>query len=366
MNSEQTDDTLTAPSRKPDWFGMFGPYLGLLLVFGVFCGLTWWEYQLDAFLNLTNLRYQVLHYSVLAIVAIGMTWIMISGGIDLSVGNVVSLVTVVTFLVYRWSFHALAPYTFLLFPELFEVLPDLLAVAAGLATGLCAGAINGIVITKFKVLPFVATLGMMGFAYGLGRVISENQPLPFPVNPDESAYFRPPIWVSWFSSAKPVPESLEWLQIGYAPWSVILLAVISGTCLGLTVLGRYCYAIGSNEATAKLCGINVDWVKLILYSVAGLITGWAGIVQTARSNGGNFDAQEGLELQVIAAVVIGGGSLNGGQGTINGTIAGVLLLAVLENGCSTMRWPVEVRFIIIGAILILVSALNSWRQQRSA
>ena len=241
-----------------------------------------------------------------------------------------------------------------------------MAVAAGLATGLCAGAINGIVITKFKVLPFVATLGMMGFAYGLGRVISENQPLPFPVNPDESAYFRPPIWVSWFSSAKPVPESLEWLQIGYAPWSVILLAVISGTCLGLTVLGRYCYAIGSNEATAKLCGINVDWVKLILYSVAGLITGWAGIVQTARSNGGNFDAQEGLELQVIAAVVIGGGSLNGGQGTINGTIAGVLLLAVLENGCSTMRWPVEVRFIIIGAILILVSALNSWRQQRSA
>jgi ribose transport system permease protein len=211
------------------------------------------------------------------------------------------------------------------------------------------------VITRLKVVPFVATLGMMGVARGLAQSLSKGTPVLFP---DPAA---PPRWVPWLGAIEPEPA---WLVIGPAAWSVVLAALAVALLLRYTVLGRYCYALGSNEATARLCGIRVERTKVILYTLAGLLTGWAGILQVSRSSAGRHDVAAGLELDVIAAVVIGGGSLSGGEGTVTGTLVGALMITVLSNGCSKLGLPMEFRFIIIGMIIIVVSAINTWRQRQ--
>jgi ribose transport system permease protein len=322
-----------------------GPYLGLLLVIALFSFLTWRQGTLKSFLSVDTLRLVTVHAAVTAMVALGMTIVMISGGIDLSVGYVVSLVTVTTMLAYRWA----TGYSFL------AGTASAWALAAGIGTGVSAGWCNGMLITRLKVVPFVVTLGMMGVARGLAQSLAKGTPVTFP-NPAE-----PPAWVNWLRAIEPRPS---WLVVGPAVWSVVLAAVLVAILLRYTVLGRYCYALGSNEATARLCGINVGRTKVILYTLAGLLTGWAGILQFARSRQGLHDVQAGLELDVIAAVVIGGGSLSGGEGTVMGTLVGALMIQVLENGCSKLGLPMEFRFVIIGIIIIGVSAVNTWRQRR--
>jgi ribose transport system permease protein len=330
-----------------NWLTVLGPYLGLVLIVALFSALTWYKYKLDLFLSLDNLRLITLHAAVIATVALGMTVIMISGGIDLSVGYAVSLVTVVTVLVYRQA--AACPL------ELIQGSASLWAIGAGLASGGLVGLGNGLVITRLHVMPFVATLGMMGVARGLGQYLAGGTRVAFPDS------VHPPAWVPYLSRIEPEPT---WLIVSPSVWSVLALAVLVAVFLRYTVLGRHCYAIGSNEATARLCGIRVGRTKIILYSLAGLATGWAGIIQTARSGAGSHDVTAGLELEVIAAVVIGGGSLTGGQGTVTGTLIGALILAVLQNGCSLMRLSNEVRFVVIGVIVIAVAALNQWRERR--
>jgi ribose transport system permease protein len=333
--------------RGIDWLTWLGPYLGLALVVGLFSYLTWRRGELDKFLSLDNLRLIVVHSSIGAAVAVGMTWVMISGGIDLSVGYVVSLATVATVLVHRWATGTGYP--------LLVGTADAWAIAAGLATGALAGLGNGLLITRLQIVPFVATLGMMGAARGLAQHLSEGKPVVF------RNVIEPPAWVSWLRAIDPEPP---WLVLGPAAWSVLLLGVVAAAALHYTVLGRYCYALGSSEATARLCGIRVDRTKVVIYTLAGLMTGWAGVLQTARSGSGFYNIQAGLELEVIAAVVIGGGSLAGGAGTVSGTLVGALLLGVLDNGCSKLRLQNEFRFIVIGAIIVVIAALNSWRQRR--
>jgi ribose transport system permease protein len=336
------------PRRPEEILALAGPYLGLLVVIALFSVLIWAARGPDGlgrFLSLGNLKLVAVHAAIPAAVALGMTVIMISGGIDLSVGYVVSLITVTTMFTYRWA--AGQPYL--------AGAADLLAIAAGLGTGLACGWTNGMLITRVHVVPFVVTLGMMGAARGLAQYLTHGQPVEFP-NPAE-----PPAWVPWLGAIEPEPA---WLGIGPAAWSVLLAAVAVAILLRYTVLGRYCYALGSNEATARLCGINVERTKVILYTLAGLLTGWGGILQFARSRSGLHDVAAGLELDVIAAVVIGGGSLSGGEGTVTGTLVGALMIAVLSNGCSKLELGMEFRFIIIGLIIVVVSALNTWRQRR--
>ncbi len=322
-----------------------GPYLGLLLVVGLFSLLTWQRGELGYFLSVGNLKLVTVHAAVPAAVALGMTMVMISGGIDLSVGYVVALGTVTSMLAYRWAAAS---------PSLAGT-ASLWAVGVGLGTGIAAGWANGILITRLKVVPFVITLGMMGVARGLAQSLSKGTPVTFP----EPAH--PPAWVPWLGAIEPEPA---WLGVGPAVWSVALLAVIVAVILRYTVLGRYCYALGSNEATARLCGIRVDRTKVILYTLAGFLTGWGGILQFARSRAGLHNARIGLELDVIAAVVIGGGSLTGGEGSVGGTLVGALIIQLLENGCGKLELPMEFRFIIIGLIIVIVSAVNAWRQRR--
>jgi ribose transport system permease protein len=353
VTSTLASDPPLAPEEPPDpatrrfaeVLSLLGPYLGLFLVIALFSVLLWQRGQLDRFLSLSNWKLITVHASIVAAVAVGMTLIMISGGIDLSVGYVVSLVTVITVLAYRWAFAH---------PWLKDS-ASLWAILAGVGTGGLAGLGNGVLITQLRVAPFVVTLGMMGAARGLAQYLSEGQPVAFP------NVIEPPAWVPWLGAIEPAPR---WLGMGPAPWTVVLLALAAGVLLRFTVLGRYIYALGSSEPTARLCGINVERTKILIYVLAGLITGWAGILQTARSGSGFYNVQAGLELEVIAAVVIGGGSLTGGEGTIAGTLVGAILLQVLDNGCSKLDQPREFRFILIGAIIVGVAALNSWRQRR--
>jgi ribose transport system permease protein len=299
------------------------------------------------FLQLSNWKLMVAQTAVPATVALGMTIIMISGGIDLSVGYVVSLVTVTAMLAYRWAAAH---------PGWAEV-ASVVAVLAGLGTGVVSGLANGVLITRLKVVPFVVTLGTMGMARGIAQSLCHGEPVPLP----DTA--NPPAWMAWLPAISPTGR-WQWLAVSPSVWTVLILALLVAVLLHYTVLGRYCYALGSNQATARLCGISVDRTKVIIYTLGGLLTGWAGILQFARSRAGLHDVRAGMELDVIAAVVIGGGSLNGGEGTVTGTLVGAMMIAVLENGCAKLGLQQEFRYIIIGFIIVAVSAVNTWRQNR--
>ena len=147
-------------------------------------------------------------------------------------------------------------------------------------------------------------------------------------------------------------------------WSLLFLAIVTGVVLHLTVFGRHVYAVGSNEATARLCGVNVARTQLIVYTLAGLLTGWAGVILFAHSNSGNPTLGEQMELDVITAVVIGGASLSGGKGTVIGALLGVAILGLIKNGVSLFNVPVEMQYILIGVLLLANVALNRWRRGR--
>jgi ribose transport system permease protein len=227
---------------------------------------------------------------------------------------------------------------------------SLLAVAAGVAAGGLCGLVNGLLVTRLHLPPFVATLGMFGIARGAAVWLAERKVLAFPLG-------GAPQWSNTLASVQH-----EYLNPGL--WSLVLLAILTAVLLHLTVFGRHLYAVGSNEATARLCGVNVPRTKLIVYTLAGLLTGWAGVVMFAHSNSGNPTLGEQLELDVITAVVIGGASLSGGRGTVIGAMLGVAILGLIKNGVSLFDVPVEMQYILIGVLLLANVSLNVWRQRR--
>jgi ribose/xylose/arabinose/galactoside ABC-type transport system permease subunit len=338
--------------------------LGLLAIVVLFGLLLAGKGQLVNFLGQSNLQVLLHKSSIPAIVALGMLLVIVSGGIDLSVGSVIALVTVVMMQIYRLVYNgpeAVLP------ADLLEVLQQrgltwkgtqssllasIAAVPAGVGLGGLCGLCNGLVITRLRVTPFVATLGMMSVARGLAVWLAGRTRISF-LGPR-------PAWVDSLSRS-----SGQVLLFDPGVWSMLLLAVIVAVMLRTTVFGRYCYAIGSNEATARLCGIAINRNKVALYTLAGLLTGWAGLLVFAHGNGGDPNAAVGLELDVIAAVVIGGASLSGGQGAVGGTLLGVLILGILENGVSFCNVPVEVKYILIGTIVIVNTALSQWQRRRS-
>lgn len=319
-----------------------GPYVGLLAVFLLFVVLINARGELDKFLSFSNLQLLLHEGTIPAIVALGMLLVIISGGIDLSVGSVVALVTVVTMQTYR------ALYTG---PESIPT-ASLAAVAAGIAAGGLAGLVNGLVITQLRITPFVATLGMFGVARGLAVWLADRTLISFPAG-------GTPEWVKVLSRVH-VPYIL--FNPGF--WTLAILALVIALMLRLTVFGRYIYAVGSNEATARLCGVSVERVKLQVYILSGLLTGWAGVLTFCHGASGDPSAGEALELSVIAAVVIGGASLAGGRGTVVGAMTGVLILELLNNGVGLFNVPVEMRYILVGVIIVANTALANWNPGR--
>jgi ribose transport system permease protein len=319
-----------------------GPVLGLIAVLGLFILLIGLKGELHNFLSLRNLQVLVQEGTIPAVVALGMLLVIVSGGIDLSVGSVIALVTVVTMQVYRLMFLRTGSIA----------LASFLAVPAGIGVGGMCGLANGLIITRLRLPPFVATLGMLGIARGLAVWLAGRQLITFPRDA------RP----GWVDALNQIHADATLFNPGF--WSLAVLAALIAILLRYTVLGRYCYAIGSNEATARLCGVAVERNKVAIYTIAGLLTGWAGILMFAHGTSGDPSAGEGLELRVIAAVVIGGASLNGGQGTVVGTLLGVLILEVLGNGVSIFNVPIEVQHILIGVIIIANTALSQWQRRR--
>src|SRR5262245_19675035 len=313
-----------------------GPWVGFAAVLTLFTLLIGIRGELGTFLSLGNLRVLLHEGTVPAIVGLGMLLVLITGGIDLSVGAVVALVTVVTMHVYTGLYSSWGP----------GPGTGLVAAGAGLVVGGVCGLANGLLVTRLALPPFVATLGMFGIARGLAVWLAERTTLAFPVG-------GRPEWVEVLARTSLANPGL---------WSLVLLAIITGVVLHFTVFGRHVYAVGSNEAAARLCGVNVTRTRTLVYTLAGLLTGWAGVILFAHSNSGNPTLGEQLELDVITAVVIGGASLSGGKGTVIGALLGVAILGLIKNGVSLFNVPVEMQYILIGVLLLANVALNRWRR----
>jgi ribose/xylose/arabinose/galactoside ABC-type transport system permease subunit len=319
-----------------------GPVVGLVLVLVLFVVLILakgGQSALMSFLSLRNLQVLVQEGTIPAVLALGMLLVIVSGGIDLSIGSVVALVTVVAMQVYRWTFDQTGS----------TIQASLCAVPAGIAVGGACGLTSGLLVTGFRIPPFVVTLGMMSIARGLAFWISGRTQLAFPRG-------GRPEWVDLVSEVHPATI------FNVAFWSLVVLAAVVALLLRYSILGRYAYAIGSNEAAARLCGVPIERYKILIYSLAGLLTGWAGILFFARGNAGDPSGGKELELKVIAAVVIGGASLKGGIGTVSGALLGVLIIEILGNGVNNFNVPVDVQFILIGLIIVANTAIGQRRE----
>jgi len=261
----------------------------------------------------------------------GMTLVIISGGIDLSVGSVIALSTVVTALGLQAG------------------MPVPLAAGLGVGAGGLCGLVNGLLITHLRIVPFIVTLGMLGMARGAAKYMADEQKVDAPLT-----------WLNKVMYKVPVPS---WLILSPGIWIMIVLAIGVWALLRYGVLGRHIFAIGSSEATARLCGVRVERVKVTIYILCGLFTGLAGVMQFARLSVGDPTVAVGRELDIIAAVVIGGGSLRGGEGSILGSLVGAFLMAFLRSGCVMMYWPNYTQDILVGAIIIAAAALDHLRHR---
>ena len=311
-------------------FQWLGPFLGLILIILLFSLVP--EVR-ESFLRGGNFRSILTQSVIVGLCALGMTFIIITGGIDLSVGSSIALSSVVVALAVK---SGLSPWA---------------AILCGILLSGAIGFLNGLLITTLRVIPFIVTLGMLGIARGSAKWLAGNQKIDAPLS-----------WVNNLMSRFPDPP---WLVFAPAVWILLLLGVGAAILLNTTVFGRWTFAIGSNEKTARLCGVPVNRMKVVLYTLGGLLTGLAGVMEFSRLTVGDPTVANGTELDVVAAVVIGGGSLNGGEGSILGTLIGVLIMAVLRIGCTMMGWPNYIQEIIIGVIIVMAVAIDRFRTSRS-
>ena len=303
-----------------------GPFVGLALVivfFAVASGAP------ERYLSGHNLRVVLAQTVIVAVGAIGMTLVIVAGGIDLSVGSVIALTGVICAIGLR------------------DGGPPLLAVLVAVVAGALVGLVNALAITRLRVVPFIATLGMLGIARGAAKWLARQSTVDAPA--------------SWVNELAVTVPPASWMVFAPGVWMTLVLAVIMAFVLRRTVFGRRVFALGSNEAAARACGIAVDRLKLAIYSVAGLFFGLAGVMQMSRLRQGDPTVAIGTELDVIAAVVIGGGSLSGGEGSILGSMVGALVMAFLRNGSQQMGWPTYVQEILIGVIIVAAVAVDRWR-----
>jgi len=258
-----------------------------------------------------------------------MTLIIIAGGIDLSVGSIIALCGVVAATLVTW--HLSAPVIFI----------------ATIAFGALCGLINGGLTVGLRLLPFIITLGTMQVFRGAGKVATNGSPVNLPF--DVTAY-KP-----WMGGA----------GIPLGVWLMIVLVVLFGLLLRYTRFGRHIFAVGSNENTATLCGVNVGKVKLLVYTISGALAGLAGIMIMSKSSQGDPTTAMGMELDIIAAVVIGGASLSGGEGTVLGAVIGALLMTTIRTGCVLNGIPTPWTEVISGAIIVIAVIIDRLRHRKA-
>jgi ribose/xylose/arabinose/galactoside ABC-type transport system permease subunit len=306
-----------------------GPLLALVAVYALFAFLR--PYTFARGINLETMARQTV---VVAITAVGMTLVMVKGGIDLSVGSLVALTTVVV----ARSLRADAS------------VATALVLGVGMALG--CGLINGALVAGLRITPFIVTLGTMSIMRGVAKGLADEQKIDAdPRGLDELMAV--------------VPPDLAWMILPPGVWIALLVAALAAVLLSFTPLGRHIVAIGSNAQTARLCGISVPRVTIITYGLMGLTAGLAGVMEFATLTVGDPTDSIGLELEVIAAVVIGGGSLSGGQGSVAGALLGAMLMTVIKTGCTYVGLPNWVQEILTGAIIVVAVALDRIRHRTS-
>ncbi|MFF0887403.1 substrate-binding domain-containing protein [Streptomyces sp. NPDC001046] len=282
------------------------------------------------FLTADNLLNVGVQAAVTAVLAFGVTFVIVSAGIDLSVGSVAALSATVL----AWSATSAG-------------VPVFLAVLLAMATGVVCGLVNGILISYGKLPPFIATLAMLSVARGLSLVISEGSPIAFP---DSVSHLGDTLG-GWL----PVPVLV-----------MIVMGLIAAFVLGRTYIGRSMYAIGGNEEAARLSGLRVKRQKLAIYAFSGVFAAVAGVVLAARLSSAQPQAADGYELDAIAAVVIGGASLAGGTGKASGTLIGALILAVLRNGLNLLNVSAFWQQVVIGVVIALAVLFDTLRRKAGA
>ncbi len=337
-------------------YPLLGPLFGLLFVLGLFEIMVYvrhlysdyptepWAHFFPLeprynFLTAYTIGLTLTQTVIVATGALGMTVIIVAGGIDLSAGSVVALASVISAAILR-SGHS-----------------SWLAALAGILSAMLVGAVNGGVISGFRMMPFIVTLGMMGIARGLAKWVGDNQTVNYNFkstegvnilmnNPAQLGSWDVPLWVP--------PSGVIVL---------LLLTVVMSFVLNRSVFGRHVFALGSNEDTARLCGLRTRLLKVGVYVLGGLFIGLAGVFTLARLQQGDPTVATGLELEIIAAVVIGGASLTGGVGSVWGAVIGALMMTALKSGAVQMGWPSYVQEIIIGLVIVLAVGVDKIRHR---
>jgi ribose transport system permease protein len=220
-----------------------------------------------------------------------------------------------------------------------------------IVSGGLIGLLNGAAIAALRLVPFIITLGTLGVARGAAKWLGDNQTVNYDGSPINT----------WMTTPDPFGYALP-----AGVWVTLGLAIVTSILLRYTVFGRHVFALGSNEATARLCGVPTTRLKVMIYTLAGCFFGLAGLFQLSRLRQGDPTVAVGLELDIIAAVIIGGASLSGGVGTILGSMIGALIMAVLRNGSQQMGWPTYFQEIIIGLVIIVAVFVDRLRQGRQA
>jgi inositol transport system permease protein len=318
--------------RLPPELSILGVMVGMMLLFEVLG----WIFVGQSFIaNPLRLKIMILQEAEIGIIAVGVTQVIIMGGIDLSSGSVVGMTAM-----FAASLAQEADYSHAIYPALTGLNP-IFPVVAGLLGGLIIGLINGSFIAYTKIPPFIATLGMMVSARGVA---------------------------DWYTNGQPIGNLTDsFAAIGAGWWPVIIFLVVAAifhVALRYTRYGKFTYAIGANPLAARVSGINVERHILLVYALAGLLSGLCGVVHTARAISGQAGVGVGFELDAIAAAVIGGTSLSGGVGRLTGTVIGAVILGVLTSGFTFLNVDAHYQEIIKGAVIIAAVVADQYRQRR--
>ena len=319
-------------ARRVDWsafLSRLGPVIALAFVFLLFAIL-----QPRTFLSANNFQIMLLQTAVVGTGALGMTMIIISGGIDLSIGSNIALCTVVVAMLLAAGYS------------------PVLAALGGIACGAACGLLIGLLITRLNLTPFIVTLGTLGALRGAAKGLAH-----------ETMVSAPATWLIGFLQT--IGAKNRWMILPPGVWLMLALTVLVAAGLRYTRFGRHIFAIGSNEQTARLCGVPLRSTKLLIYVVGLAFAGIAGVLQFSYLTVGDPTTANGYELSIIAAVVIGGASLSGGEGSVFGSLVGALIMTVVANGCTKINLANWVQDIVTGGIIIVAVVLDRLRHRGS-
>lgn len=282
-----------------------------------------------SFVSALSLQTMAMQSVFVALPALGMTFVVVAGGIDISIGSVVALCAVGS----AWCIRDGSSPAF--------------AATAAAAIGVFFGAANGLLVTRLSVAPFLVTLGTMGVARGLAKRVADDQKID-----------ADPGFLAELVRARP---SSPWLAVGPAVWGTFVALLVAAFLLRRTTFGLRVVSVGSNAANARLCGVPIERTLVLVYALCGLCAGWTGALQFAELGCGIPTAANGLELQVVAAVVVGGASLSGGEGSLLGAVFGSMLIVALKSACTQLGIADHWQDVLVGAVIVGAVALDRWR-----